>query len=258
MTAVRTFALSAWLSYRALFTWLNPWGYISTRIVAPIVLALLFGALGRFADTGVERPVVGGALLAVALAAVYGMSLAVNNERNFGTLELRLIAPEGQLLSLAGKAVPHVIDGMLNGALTLTVAAAVFDVTIGLGRIGPLLLTGLVAATSCTGIGLVAAAIGVRTRDTFTAPNVIDMTLTLLSGAFIAPARLPLGLEHASDFFPLHRAVDAALTTLDTGQIAWSLLAQELAVGLAWGLAGHFFLRWMIQQARRKATLHLL
>lgn len=258
MTAVRTFALSAWLSYRALFTWLNPWGYISTRIVAPIVLALLFGSLGRFAGTGVQRPVVGGALLAVALAAVYGMSLAVNNERNFGTLELRLIAPEGQLVSLVGKAVPHILDGMLNGAITLTVAAAVFSVPVGLGRIGPLALTGLVAAVSCTGIGLVAAAVGVRTRDTFTAPNVVDMTLTLLSGVFIAPTRLPLGLEHASDLFPLHRAVEAALHTLDTGQVAWSLLAQEVAVGLAWALAGYVFLRWMIRQARRRATLQLL
>lgn len=258
MTAVRTFALSAWLSYRALFTWLNPWGYISTRIVAPVVLALLFGALGRFAGTGVERPVVGGALLAVALAAVYGMSLAVNNERNFGTLELRLIAPEGQLVSLTGKAVPHVIDGMLNGALTLTVAAAVFDVTVGFGRVGPLALTALVAAISCAGIGLVAAAIGVRTRDTFTAPNVVDMILTLLSGVFIAPSRLPLGLEHASGFFPLQRAVDAALATLDTGHVVWSLLAHELAVGLAWAAAGYGFLRWMIQQARRRATLQLL
>lgn len=258
MRIVRTFLLGAWLSYRALFTWLNPWGYISTRIVAPIVLALLFGALGQFAGTGVERPVVGGALLAVALASVYGVSLALNNERQFGTLELRIIAPEGQLVSLAGKAVPHVIDGMLNGTLTLLVAAAVFSVPVGLDHLGPLLVTALVTAVSCSGIGLLAASVGLRTRDTFSAPNVVDMGLTLLAGVFVAPSRLPLGLEHAAAIVPLHRAVEAALATLESGRLAGGLLAQELAVGTMWGLVGFVMLKWMLKQARQRATLQLM
>lgn len=258
MSTIRTFLLAAWLSYRALFTWLNPWGYISTRIVSPIVLALLFGALGRFAGTGVERPVVGGALLAVALASVYGVSLALNNERQFGTLELRIMAPEGQLVSLVGKAMPHVVDGMLNGALTLVVAAAVFSVPIGLDRVGPLLLIALVTAISCAGIGLLAATVGIRTRDTFTAPNIVDMGLTLLAGVFVAPTRLPLGLEHAAAVVPLHRSVEAALHTLEFGGLAGGLLLQELVVGGVWGVVGFVFLRWMLTQARRRAALQLM
>lgn len=258
MTSIRTFALSAWLSYRALFTWLNPWGYLSTRIVAPVVLALLFGTLGRFAGTGVERPVLGGGLLASALAVVFGMGFAVNNEREFGTLALRLIAPEGRLVTLVGKAVPHVLDGLLNGAITLTVAAAVFAVDIDVAQVGPLLIIAIVATTSCVGIALVAAAIGIRTRDTFTAPNVVDVTLTLLSGAYIAPSRLPLDLDQISGVVPLHRSVEAALVTMDSGAIAWSLLLGELIVGVAWGMVGYAFLRWMFYEARKRGTLELL
>lgn len=258
MRSLRRFILSAWLSYRALFTWLNPWGYISTRIVAPIILALVFGSLGRFAGTGTERPVVGGALFAVALAAVYGVALAVNNEREFGTLELRIASPEGQFATLLGKGAPHVLDGLLNGALTLAVAAAVFGIPVRAAVAAKLGAVGLVAAGSCMGIGLVAAAVGVRTRDTFTAPNMVEISLTLLSGVFVAPARLPLGLGNVSDLLPLHRSVEAGLHVLRTGRIDWTLLVHELLVGLSWGVAGYAFLRWMISQARRKATLRLL
>ena len=100
MSAVRRFFVSAWLSYRALFTWLNPYGFVSTMIVFPVVLTLLFGAMGRFAGTGAARPVVGGSLLAAATASLYGLTLAVSNERDFGTLEIRVATPEGLLSSL--------------------------------------------------------------------------------------------------------------------------------------------------------------
>ena len=257
MSLPRRLLEAAWLSYRALFTWLNPWGYVSSRIVMPVMLTLLFGALGRFTGTGTSRPAIGGPLLAVALAGLYGMTLAVANERNFGTLEIRAATPESFLEGLVGKAIPHVLDGLLNGLLTMVVAAVVLGVHVPAAAVGPLVAAGLAVAFSSASLGVLAAAFSVRTRDTFTAPNVFELVLTLLGGVFIAPARLPLHLGAASAVLPLRHGVQAALAALAGHGMAWQSLATELAVGFGWGLAGYAFLRWMLFDARRRATLQV-
>lgn len=258
MNAVRRFLLSAWLSYRALFTWLNPWGYISTRIVSPIVLTVLFGLLGRFAGTGTVRPVIGGSLLAVAVAAIYGVTLAVANERTFGTLEIRVATPEGLLTSLLGKAVPHVADGFLNAMLTLAVASAIFRLPFSLPDAGALMVAIVSVALSASGLGVFTAAVAVRTRDAFTAPNVADMLLMLLSGVFLDPSRLPLQIGDVSQVLPLRHGLDAALAAVEGTGLSWNLIAVELAIGLVWGALGYAFLRYMLWQARRRASLNLL
>ena len=258
MMTLRRFLLSAWLSYRALFIWLNPWGYVSTRILAPILVTLLFSAVGRLTPTGATRPVIGGSLFAIGLACVYGLTLAVANERDFGTLEILAATPEGQMATLLGKALPHALDGILSGCLTLAVVGTVFGVSIPVSFIGPLLLSMLAVALSCSALGMFAAAVAVSTRDTFTTPNLFELLLTLLSGAFIAPERLPLGAEALSAALPLRHGIEAALQTLDGAGISWDMLGMEVAVGAAWGVAGYAFLHWMMARARRHATLSLM
>jgi ABC-2 type transport system permease protein len=258
MTSLSRFILSAWLSYKALFTWLNPWGYIGTRLVAPVALALLFGSLGQSSGTGVERPVVGGALLAIALASIYGVTLALANERNFGTLELRVIAPEGLLSSFFGKALPHVIDGLIGATLTLAVAATVFSVAIPASSVGSLIAIAVVIGASAAGMGLAAGAVALVTRDTWTAPNLADLSITLASGVFVAPELLPAGIDIASTILPVRRSVEAALLAVQGSSVSWTQLLGEIGVGVAWGLAGAALVKWMLLTARRKATLGMI
>jgi ABC-2 type transport system permease protein len=258
MIVIRRFVVAAWLSYRALFTWLNPWGYLSTRIGAPILLTLVFGALGDAGPVGAQRPVIGGALRAACVAALYGLSLAVGNEREVGTLELRVLAPEGFLTSLAGKAFPHMVDGLLTATLTLTVGAIAFGVAIPPRAIGGLIIVGLIAVISCSGAGLFVAAIALRTRDTFTPAGILELLVTLLSGVFVEPTRLPFSIGWISEALPLRHAVEAALRVLNDAGVDWILLGRELAVGACWGIAGLGLFQWMLYSARRRSTLTLL
>jgi ABC-2 type transport system permease protein len=246
----------AWLSYRGLFTWLNPWGYLSTRVIVPVMLALLFGSLGRYLGSGAARPAVGASLLAVAFATVYGINLAVANERTFGTLAGWLMAPQSLLMGLLGKAAIHIADAMLGAALTLGTAIWAFSLPLSGHQLLEVAACAACAAVSTSGIGVVVAAISVRFRDVFTAPNVAESLLLVTSGAVVSPGALPHGIGEAGLFLPLRHAVQAADAVvagaaLPAGQLGWELLA-----GLGWGAVGFGSLRWMAMRARQTGSLY--
>ena len=113
MASPRSLLLASWLSYRALFTWFNPLGYVSSRIVMPIALTLVFGSVGRYAQGSAAGAVVGGMMIGVAFASVYGITLSIANERQFGTMGVWLATPQRLGTSIAVKALPHLVDGQI-------------------------------------------------------------------------------------------------------------------------------------------------
>jgi ABC-2 type transport system permease protein len=251
---VQRFLVSAWLSYRALFTWLNPWGYVSTRLVSPIALAVIFGGLVVSKGGDPARVVVGGPLLAAAAAGLFGVSLAVGNERRFGTLSLWLAAPRSLLAGLIGKATCHVIDGLLGAVITGAVLIAVFGAP---GVWWPVLAAAVVAAMSGAGAGLVCAAMALRFRDQFTAPNLAYLVIALGSGVFVRPAALGPVAATVAPLLPANHAASAALSVMTTGHLDWPALGAEVLVAGAWGALGTALVRRSVTEARWAGTLEL-
>lgn len=255
LAAPRRLALASWLSYRALFTWLNPVGYVSSRVVSPIALTLLFSMLAIDTGRAVARPLLGGALLAVAGATLFGLSLAVNNDRMFGTFAVTLATPQGMAVNLAGKAAPHLLDGVLGAVLTFTAASLVLGVAPPAAALGPLVAAAAATAVSTSGLALAAASIALRFRDTFTAPNVAMVVLLVFSGALVAPADLPLSAPWVTAALPVGRATEFGLATTAGQAPPWALLGWELAVGAAWFVLGYGLLGAFLARARKAGTL---
>jgi ABC-2 type transport system permease protein len=250
ISAFRRFCAYAWLSYRALFTWLNPWGYISSRVMVPVMIALLFGSIGRYLGTGATRPAVGAAMLAIGMATVYGINLAVANERTFRTLDGWLMAPQGLLTSLVGKSVIHVIDAMFGAALTFGTSLLAFSLSLPGSAVAPLLGCAACAALSTSGLGVAVAAISMRFRDVFTAPSIAESLLLVGSGAVAAPSALPAHIGVIGTVLPLTHAVHAAQAVMAGSDLPIAQLGWELFVGVVWGVAGYGLLRWMAVRAR--------
>jgi hypothetical protein len=91
----------------------------------------------------------------------------------------------------------------------------------------------------------------------FTTPNIFDLLLTLLCGVFVDPSRFPLYLA-LSEALPLRHGVEFALLAVAGQGAAWKLIGIEVALGVAWGLAGYVFLQGMLVSARRRGTLQLM
>ncbi|HEY1619156.1 MAG TPA: ABC transporter permease [Streptosporangiaceae bacterium] len=216
-----------------MFTWLNPLGYLSSRIVRPIGLAISFAALSSYYGDSVTRPLVGASLLAGAHAVIYGMSMSVSNERAFGTLEGWLASPQNILGGICQRALPHLADGFVSGSLTYLVCCALFGaLPVALPEFAALLLLALV---SSFGLGLVMAGIALRATDAFFWPNLANLALMLFAGVLVSARGLPAPLRPVGSALPLSH-----LMTFVTGQGGGALrcTGAELTVAACWCAAG--------------------
>ena len=94
MKALRVFLIGGVISYRALFNWISPVMYTTTMLGAPLFQILFFAYLGRF--NGLRDDtffVVGNAIQVSSQAGIYGMTMGIANERQFGTPADRDLEP---------------------------------------------------------------------------------------------------------------------------------------------------------------------
>ena len=111
-SSLRIFFVGGLISFRALFNWIKPSLYIPTMLGSPLFQILFFTYLGRFALAGESDAffIVGNAVQVCAMAAVYGMTMAVANERQFGTLGPLLASPANRLAVFLGRGVPVLVE----------------------------------------------------------------------------------------------------------------------------------------------------
>jgi ABC-2 type transport system permease protein len=115
----------------------------------------------------------------------------------------------------------------------------------------------LIAAFSCTGLGLVNAAASLRIRENAVLSNVIFGFLLIFTGANVPLDDLPSWISTAAQGMPFTHAIKAArelAAGASLGDVR-GLLGAELLVGAIYGVAGYSLLRWFEVLSRRYATL---
>jgi ABC-2 type transport system permease protein len=133
----------------------------------------------------------------------------------------------------------------------------ILDVEIPAGAIPALAMVILVAAFSCTGLGLINAALALRIRESAVLSNVFFGFLLIFTGANVPLADLPGWMRAVSDFIPFTHSIEAARRLVDGDSMSsvLSLVGVELVIGAAYAVAGYFLLRFFENQGRRHATL---
>ncbi len=249
------FARAAWFQYRAMFNWATPIGYLSYKLLGPAFQILFFAQLGGFAGgrPGALYAALGNALQLAAVNGVFGVVMTVGNERQFGTLPILLASPANRLVTFFGRASVHVLDGVLGAAVGLALVAAVYR--LDLGRAGLPALAGCVVlvAISTAGLGLLFGSLSLVMRDVMVIGNVVYYLLLVVCGVNFPVDRLPVWLQVISYALPLTRGVEAAREAMagaDPGRLM-PLMAGELAVALAYAIAGYLVFRWIERLARR-------
>jgi ABC-2 type transport system permease protein len=260
VSSLRVFAIGGLVSYRALFYWLTPWIYVPSLLVAPVFQILLFVYIGR--NAGLESDefyVIGNALQYAAIPCVFAMGFAIGGERYQHTLAYILVSPARRLPLFLGRAVPVMLNGAFVAAFALAVGGLLLGIDVPASALGPLALVVLVAAFSCTGLGLINAALGLRVREVSVLANIIFGLLLIFTGANVPLDELPGWMRAISDVTPLTHGIGAARLLADGASLGAvdHLLAQELLVGLAYGLVGYALLRFFEWQSRLHATLEI-
>jgi ABC-2 type transport system permease protein len=258
VTSLRIFAVGGLISYRALFYWLSAWIYIPSLVIAPIFQILLFAYIGRSA--GLESDqfyVVGNAIQYAAVPCLFAMTQMIGGEKYQNTLGAILVSPAPRLPLFFGRTVPVVANAAFVAAFSLAAGSVILGVHIPGSAILPLGLVIVVAAYSCTGLGLVNAALSLRIRENAVLSNVIFGFLLIFTGANVPISDLPDWMQSISEVIPFTHAIEAARELADGASLGSvsDLIGTEVLIGSVYLFAGFLLLRFFEWQGRRHATL---
>ena len=185
-SSIRLFFLGGLTSYRALFNWLSPWILIPTFVLGPIFQILLFAFVGRAAGLGNDAFfVIGNAVQYAAIPCLFAMGNTIGDERRQSTLGLLLASPARRIPLFLGRALPVIVNGWIVALVALVVGALLLNVPLAVSSLLPLAVVVAVASFSCTGLGLVSAALALRVRETAVLVNIVFAVLLIFSGANI-------------------------------------------------------------------------
>jgi ABC-2 type transport system permease protein len=258
IVAARIFFVGGLTSFRALFYWLTPWIYIPTMLIAPLFQILLFAYIGRSAGLqSDEFYLIGNALQYSSIPCLFAMAQAIGGERFQETLSAILVSPAARIPLFFGRSLPVVLNGAVVAAFSLLVGSLILGVHLPASSFAPLLLVILIAAFSCTGLGLINAAISLRIRENAVLSNVIFGFLLIFTGANVPLDKLPGWMSFAAQGMPFTHAIAAARKLADgaaLGDVS-TLIGAELLVGVIYGAAGFLLLHWFETLSRRYASL---
>lgn len=260
MTSLRIFFIGGLMSYRALFSFLSPWIFVPSLVVAPVFQILLFAFIGRSAGLASDEfYVVGNALQFASIPCLFAMSQAIAGERYQQTLGYILVSPAGRLPLFLGRALPVVLNGAFVAAFAFAVGGALLSIDVPASALPPIALVIVVAAFACTGLGLINAGLGLRVRENAVLSNVLFGLLLVFTGANVPIDDLPGWMQAVSEYIPLTHGIEAARRLADGAALAdvAGLVAAEAAIGVAYVVAGYAVLRFMERQSRLRATLQL-
>jgi ABC-2 type transport system permease protein len=259
-SSLRVFFVGGAISYRALFNWLHWTMYVPTMLGSPLFQIVFFTYLGRYSNAGSDAFfIVGNAVQVCAMSCVYGMTMAVANERWFGTLGPLLATPANRLAVFLGRGVPVFVNGLIVSAFGFAVGV-VLGFRPPLHTLPALGFCVVVTTISCTAFGMVLGSIGLRSKDFFFVANLAYFLMLLFCGVNIPLSVLPEWMSAIGRCLPLTHGIIAAREIAGgagLGDVS-GLLWTELGIAAAYAAAGYFFFRALETASRRSAVLDAL
>jgi ABC-2 type transport system permease protein len=259
VTALRVFFVGGLISYRALFNWIRPYIYIPTMLGAPLFQIVFFTYLGRYsqAANGDAFFVVGNAVQVCGMACVYGMTMAVANERWFGTLGPLLASPANRVAVFLGRGVPVFANGLLVSTFGFAVGAAILHFRPPAHSLPALALVVCLTTISCTTFGMVLGCIGLRSKDFFFVANLAYYLMLLFCGVTIPLETLPGWMSAIGRCLPLTHGIVAARRIAAGGGVGdvSGLLWTELGIASAYAAGGYVLFRILEHASRRSAVV---
>jgi ABC-2 type transport system permease protein len=255
---LRTFLVGGVIAYRGLFNWIRPAMYIPTMLGSPLFQLIFFTKLGQYAHAEpADFYIVGNATQACAMSCVYGMTMAVANERWFGTLGPLLASPASRSAVFLGRGMPVLANGLLVSVFTYLAGVVLFGFRPGPDAVLPLSAILVVTVASCTCFGMLLGSIGLRAKDFFFVANLAYFLMLLFCGVNIPLAELPWWMSAIGRCLPLTHGIAAAreVAAGATLSAVSGLVATEAVIAIAYAAAAYVFFRVLERESRRSAVL---
>ena len=260
MNNLKVFVSSAIFSFRAQFDWLNPAMWITMKFVLSLSQMAFFAFVGVFAGASVPFIAIGNALQSLSWNTVFSVINITGHDKWDGTLPLVLATPAHRMPLFIGRAMIHVLDGLISVAISFAFAAFIFGVNFGQADVLALTLTVFLTAFTMAGFGLFIGGLSFFFRNPMVFANIFTFVLLIFCGVNFPVQSLPTVIQPVSYLFPLTYGITAARSAISGGnliQIA-PTLALQLVVGLVAMVVGFLFFRSFENNARKTGKMEAI
>lgn len=258
MRSLRIFLIGGSIAYKALFNWIRPEMYIPTMLGSPLFQILFFTYLGRFSGLRDDSFfVIGNAIQACSMASIYAMTMAIANERYFGTLSALLATPANRLALFLGRALPPIANGLFVSVFGLAAGTVLLDFSLADADLAAFAVVLIVTVLSCTCLGMTLGSIGLRARDVFFVSNLMYFLMLLFCGVNIPIEALPTWMGSVGRSLPLTHGISAARDVAAGASLSdvAGLVQTELLIGVVYGIVAFGLFRFFELESRRRASL---
>jgi len=204
----------------------------SLAIVKPYSVHTEGAIPGRFSYFDFIAP--GLMAMTVMMSVMTGLPAAISQEKEVGTLDGMMVAPINRLAIIVGKTLAQTARGLLQGTLILTLAVALFGVTIH-GNILLIFALLLLGVFSFVGIGVVLTSFAKDQETAMMVMMTLMFPMMFLSGVFFPIQQMPWYMQSISRVFPLTYAATALRKVMVLGA-GVSMITTELAVLIGFGV----------------------
>ena len=257
-TWFRIYFIGGLIAFRGLFNWIHPAMYIPTMLGSPLFQLIFFTKLGQYAHAeSADFYIVGNSVQVCAMSSVYGMTMAISNERQMQTLGPLLASPANRAAVFLGRGVPVLANGLIVSGFTFAVGTLLLGFRPGLAAVPALALIVVITVASCTAFGMLLGSVGLRAKDVFFAANLAYFLMLLFCGVNIPLHALPGWMSFVGRCLPLTHGIAAARQVAAGApltQVA-GLVWTEAGIAAAYAAAGFVFFRYLERASRRSAVL---
>ncbi|MYC30661.1 MAG: ABC transporter permease [Chloroflexi bacterium] len=252
------FFIQSYLTYRALFFWLNWPSYIGNVFLVPVLYITMLLLTGRFANSPLDSEfyVLGMAAYSTPFILIWGITQCNYYERVTGTLAHVLGSSGNRWLIFWSKGTMHFPNGLFTVTSSLLFAWAFIGLDFTNLNWVTLVVSVLLFALSCTAFSLCIGIFAIVMRSWLTLSATASGLLILLTGVVIPLEDLPFFLHYVGNVLPLTNGVTAFRAAFD-GAGPMSVgdhLIWELGVGISYGVLGYLFFLFVEADARRRGA----
>jgi ABC-2 type transport system permease protein len=172
--------------------------------------------------------------MTVMMSIMTGLPAAISHEKEVGTLDGMMAAPINRLAIILGKTFAQTARGLLQGILILTLAVALFGVTIH-GSILLVFALLLLGVFSFVGLGVVITSFAKDQETAMMIMMTLMFPMMFLSGVFFPIQQMPWYMQSISKVLPLTYAATALRKVMVLGA-GVSVITTELAVLIGFGI----------------------
>jgi ABC-2 type transport system permease protein len=234
--------------------------WLTMKFVLSLSQMAFFAFVGVFAGGTVSTVsfiVIGNALQSLSWNTVFSVINITGHDKWDGTLPLVLATPAHRMPLFIGRAMIHVLDGLVSAAISFFFAAFIFGVNFAQTDILALTVVVILTSFTMSGFGLLIGGFSFFFRNPMVFANIFTFVLLIFCGVNFSVQNLPVAIQPVSYLFPLTYGVTAARNAIDGANLIQisPTLALQLVVGLASMVLGFILFRTFENNARKTGKM---